>query len=70
MFCIQMEADLSKDNEMQQLSKKMGHKTRKKLPMHLSKGWNYSDQNLIKIMVEFLLSKIEVSIYQQVLIEK
>jgi len=41
----------------------MGHKTRKKLPMHLSKGWNYSDQNLIKIMVEFLLCKIEVSIY-------
>ncbi|CDW73584.1 UNKNOWN [Stylonychia lemnae] len=70
VFCVQLEADLSKENEMQQLSKKMGNRTRKKLPMHLSKGWNYSDQNLIKIMVEYLLSKIEVVIYQQVLLEK
>lgn len=60
-FCIQMEVDLSKEKEeMQQLQKRIGHKSRKKLPMHLSKSWNYNDQNLLKIMIEFLMQKLEV----------
>eukprot|EP00347_Sterkiella_histriomuscorum_P014983 403358761 len=71
IFSLQIEQDLSKEqNDMQQLYKKMGHKTRKKLPMHLSKGWNYNDQNLAKIMIEFFLTKLVIQLKGMKLIEK
>lgn len=55
---------------MQAIQNKLGHKTRKKLPMHLSKGWNYNDQILVKIMIEFYSTKLESMLMGQLMLEK
>jgi len=35
-------------------------KSRKKLPMHLSKGMNYNDQIILKIIMDFFKAKMRI----------
>jgi len=68
---LQLEVDLSgekEDNEGSPGKKKtIGYQASKfkknknaQIPLHLSKGWNYNDQNLARIFSEFLAMKLEI----------
>ena len=62
-FALQLEADLSQ--EQPDLKK-----TRKKLPLHLSKGWNYNDQNMVSIILEFFSMKLDILLLNNQMSEK
>lgn len=64
-MCIQVEVDLTLEKE------EMGKgKSRKKMPLHLTKGWNFNDQNLMNIYLEFMTIRMEIWQLYQLLFQK